>query len=83
MELTSQMKMARFQTFGSRCRKTNLWTKVTKLAKPQGRKWHFTSIEKITIPGSHYHHHFHHDCSQYHPQPCYQTVLSSQNFEHL
>ncbi|MFS7898831.1 hypothetical protein Hanom_Chr12g01069501 [Helianthus anomalus] len=22
--------------------KTNLWTKVAKLAKPQGRKWHFT-----------------------------------------
>ncbi|MFS7959213.1 hypothetical protein Hanom_Chr08g00687951 [Helianthus anomalus] len=22
--------------------KTNLWTKIAKLAKPQGRKWHFT-----------------------------------------
>ncbi|MFS7890194.1 hypothetical protein Hanom_Chr00s000008g01615871 [Helianthus anomalus] len=22
--------------------KTNLWTKVTKLAKPQEQKWHFT-----------------------------------------
>ncbi|KAJ0441408.1 hypothetical protein HanIR_Chr16g0797401 [Helianthus annuus] len=22
--------------------KTNLWTKVAKLATPQGRKWHFT-----------------------------------------
>ncbi|MFS7890416.1 hypothetical protein Hanom_Chr00s000057g01618761 [Helianthus anomalus] len=22
--------------------KTSLWTKVAKLAKPQGRKWHFT-----------------------------------------
>ncbi|MFS7984952.1 hypothetical protein Hanom_Chr11g00992701 [Helianthus anomalus] len=22
--------------------KTNLWTKVAKLTKPQGRKWHFT-----------------------------------------
>ncbi|MFS7908837.1 hypothetical protein Hanom_Chr01g00087761 [Helianthus anomalus] len=24
-------------------KKTNLWTKVAKLAKPQGRKWHFTN----------------------------------------
>ncbi|MFS7962200.1 hypothetical protein Hanom_Chr08g00723871 [Helianthus anomalus] len=23
-------------------KKTNLWTKVAKLAKPRGRKWHFT-----------------------------------------
>ncbi|MFS7916024.1 hypothetical protein Hanom_Chr02g00172241 [Helianthus anomalus] len=30
--------------FGSRCEKTNLWTKVAKLAKPQGRKWHFTQL---------------------------------------
>ncbi|KAJ0836394.1 hypothetical protein HanRHA438_Chr16g0766461 [Helianthus annuus] len=36
------MKMARFKPFGSRCGKTNLWTKVTKLVKPLGRKWHFT-----------------------------------------
>ncbi|MFS8001187.1 hypothetical protein Hanom_Chr13g01187301 [Helianthus anomalus] len=26
------------KTFGSRCGKTNLWTKVINLAKPQGRK---------------------------------------------
>ncbi|MFS7927205.1 putative ubiquitin-conjugating enzyme E2, ubiquitin-conjugating enzyme/RWD [Helianthus anomalus] len=25
-------------------RKTNLWVKVAKLAKPQGRKWHFTLL---------------------------------------
>ncbi|MFS7955520.1 putative protein phosphatase 2C family, PPM-type phosphatase domain superfamily [Helianthus anomalus] len=25
-------------------RKTNLWTKVAKLAKPQGQKWHFTLL---------------------------------------
>ncbi|MFS7924792.1 hypothetical protein Hanom_Chr03g00276821 [Helianthus anomalus] len=24
--------------------KKNIWTKVTKLAKPQGRKWHFTLV---------------------------------------
>ncbi|MFS7934885.1 hypothetical protein Hanom_Chr05g00396871 [Helianthus anomalus] len=28
--------------FGFKYGKTNLWTKVAKLAKPQGRKWHFT-----------------------------------------
>ncbi|MFS8030078.1 hypothetical protein Hanom_Chr17g01529881 [Helianthus anomalus] len=38
------MKIARFQPFGSSCRKTNLWTKVAKLAKPQGRKWHLTLL---------------------------------------
>ncbi|MFS7907511.1 hypothetical protein Hanom_Chr01g00072231 [Helianthus anomalus] len=44
MELTSRMKKARFQTFWIQMRfgKTNLWMKVAKLAKPQGRKWHFT-----------------------------------------
>ncbi|MFS7971374.1 hypothetical protein Hanom_Chr09g00831971 [Helianthus anomalus] len=26
--------------------KINLWTKVTKLAKPLGRKWHFTLDKK-------------------------------------
>ncbi|MFS7950678.1 hypothetical protein Hanom_Chr07g00585981 [Helianthus anomalus] len=46
MELTSWMKMPRFQFFGSRCGKTNLWTKVTKQAKPQGRKWRFTLKRK-------------------------------------
>ncbi|KAM0048200.1 putative dynamin stalk domain, GTPase effector domain, Dynamin superfamily [Helianthus debilis subsp. tardiflorus] len=34
MELTSRMKMV------IQMRKTNFWTKITKLAKPQGRKWH-------------------------------------------
>ncbi|KAJ0958837.1 hypothetical protein HanPSC8_Chr01g0043311 [Helianthus annuus] len=42
MELRSRMKMATFQTFGSRFEKTNLWTRVAKVAKPQGRKRHFT-----------------------------------------
>ncbi|MFS7957299.1 hypothetical protein Hanom_Chr07g00664711 [Helianthus anomalus] len=23
---------------------TNLWTKVARMAKPQGRKWHFTLV---------------------------------------
>ncbi|MFS7902395.1 hypothetical protein Hanom_Chr01g00010771 [Helianthus anomalus] len=41
MELTSRMKMAKFQTFWIHMRKINLWMKVTKLAKPQGQKWHF------------------------------------------
>ncbi|MFS7993676.1 hypothetical protein Hanom_Chr12g01096901 [Helianthus anomalus] len=27
-----------FKPFGSRCGKTNIWTKVAKLAKPKGRK---------------------------------------------
>ncbi|KAJ0765696.1 hypothetical protein HanPI659440_Chr08g0306411 [Helianthus annuus] len=36
-----------FKPFGSRCGKTNLWMKVAKLAKPQGRKWHFT-LKKMT-----------------------------------
>ncbi|KAJ0894342.1 hypothetical protein HanPSC8_Chr09g0388001 [Helianthus annuus] len=51
MELTSRMKIARFKPFGSRCGKTNLWTKVAKLAKPQGRKWHFTleTINKVLV----------------------------------
>ncbi|KAF5763769.1 hypothetical protein HanXRQr2_Chr15g0684251 [Helianthus annuus] len=40
MELTSWMKMARFKTFWIHMRKTNIWTKVAKLAKQ--RKWHFT-----------------------------------------
>ncbi|KAF5754129.1 hypothetical protein HanXRQr2_Chr17g0787771 [Helianthus annuus] len=26
---------------------SNLWTKVAKLAKPQGRKWHFTLKNKL------------------------------------
>ncbi|MFS7933355.1 putative transcription factor WD40-like family [Helianthus anomalus] len=42
MELMSQMIMAKFQTFWIQIRKTNLWTKLTILAKPQGRKCHFT-----------------------------------------
>ncbi|MFS7956609.1 hypothetical protein Hanom_Chr07g00656601 [Helianthus anomalus] len=25
--------------------KQNIWTKVAKLAKPQGRKWHFTLVK--------------------------------------
>ncbi|MFS7904036.1 hypothetical protein Hanom_Chr01g00031151 [Helianthus anomalus] len=35
--------------------KTNIWTKVAKLTKPQGRKWHFTldfflnQIQVITL----------------------------------
>ncbi|MFS8025669.1 hypothetical protein Hanom_Chr16g01477831 [Helianthus anomalus] len=28
-------------------KKTNLWMKAAKLAKPQGRKWHFT-LKKLT-----------------------------------
>ncbi|MFS7923130.1 hypothetical protein Hanom_Chr03g00257101 [Helianthus anomalus] len=44
MELTSRMKMTIFQTLGSRCGKSNLWTKVAEVAKLQGRKWHFTLI---------------------------------------
>ncbi|MFS7991421.1 hypothetical protein Hanom_Chr12g01070561 [Helianthus anomalus] len=44
MKLTSRMKMARCKPFGSRCEKTNLWTKVAKLAKPKEQKWHFTLI---------------------------------------
>ncbi|MFS8031067.1 hypothetical protein Hanom_Chr17g01541391 [Helianthus anomalus] len=47
MELTSRMKTARFQTFWIQMRKkTNQLTKVAKLTKPQGRKWHFT-LRKI------------------------------------
>ncbi|MFS7940686.1 hypothetical protein Hanom_Chr05g00467351 [Helianthus anomalus] len=41
-----------FKPFGSRCGKTNFWMKITKLAKPQGRKWHFMRIliiEKIDL----------------------------------
>ncbi|MFS7909106.1 hypothetical protein Hanom_Chr01g00090881 [Helianthus anomalus] len=40
--------MARFQTFGIHMRKNKLWTKVAKLAKPQGLKWHFTLKNIIT-----------------------------------
>ncbi|MFS7927297.1 putative tetratricopeptide-like helical domain superfamily [Helianthus anomalus] len=29
--------------------KTNLWTKVAKLAKPQGQKWHFTQTVRIFV----------------------------------
>ncbi|MFS8027188.1 hypothetical protein Hanom_Chr16g01495671 [Helianthus anomalus] len=47
-----------FKPFGSRCEKTNLWTKGAKLAKPQGRKWHFTLLEIFSIR----HHRF---CSLY------------------
>ncbi|MFS8018301.1 hypothetical protein Hanom_Chr15g01390451 [Helianthus anomalus] len=46
MELKSQRKMTNFKPFGSRCEKTNLRTKVAKLAKPQGQKWHFTLFKK-------------------------------------
>ncbi|MFS7957507.1 hypothetical protein Hanom_Chr07g00667151 [Helianthus anomalus] len=28
----------------SNAKKTNLWTKVAKVAKPHGRKWHFTLL---------------------------------------
>ncbi|MFS7971194.1 hypothetical protein Hanom_Chr09g00829851 [Helianthus anomalus] len=44
MELTSRRKMARFRTFWIQMRKNKPLdeTKVAKLAKPQGRKWHFT-----------------------------------------
>ncbi|MFS8031165.1 hypothetical protein Hanom_Chr17g01542531 [Helianthus anomalus] len=48
--VNNRMKIARFQDENSKisnlmdpdAEKTNLWTKVTKLAKPRGRKWHFT-----------------------------------------
>ncbi|MFS7923770.1 hypothetical protein Hanom_Chr03g00264661 [Helianthus anomalus] len=53
MKLMSRMKWQDFQPFGSRCRKTNLWTKVANLAKPQGRKWHFTQ-KKTTITTNFY-----------------------------
>ncbi|MFS7951607.1 hypothetical protein Hanom_Chr07g00597121 [Helianthus anomalus] len=29
---------------GPRCNKFEIWTKVTKLAKPQGPKWQFTLL---------------------------------------
>ncbi|MFS7941860.1 hypothetical protein Hanom_Chr06g00481321 [Helianthus anomalus] len=48
MELTSWMKMARFQPFEYKCEKTNVWTEVAKVAKPQGQKGHFT--QKLIQP---------------------------------
>ncbi|MFS7935355.1 hypothetical protein Hanom_Chr05g00402451 [Helianthus anomalus] len=48
------MKWQDFKPRGSRCEKTNLWTKVAKLTKPQGRKWHFTlflcSVKNGSLP---------------------------------
>ncbi|MFS7925128.1 hypothetical protein Hanom_Chr04g00280901 [Helianthus anomalus] len=28
---------------------SNLWTKVAKLTKPQGRKWHFTPLKYLNM----------------------------------
>ncbi|MFS7902689.1 hypothetical protein Hanom_Chr01g00014161 [Helianthus anomalus] len=34
---------------GPRCKRFEIWTKVTKLTKPQGLKWQFTLFLKISI----------------------------------
>ncbi|MFS7958355.1 hypothetical protein Hanom_Chr07g00677471 [Helianthus anomalus] len=34
---------------GPRCNKFEIWTKVAKLAKPQGPKWQFTLIQTMKI----------------------------------
>ncbi|MFS7929302.1 hypothetical protein Hanom_Chr04g00330891 [Helianthus anomalus] len=42
MELTSRMKMARFQTFWIQMRKNKPLDESRKTSQTQGRKWHFT-----------------------------------------
>ncbi|MFS7932553.1 hypothetical protein Hanom_Chr04g00369181 [Helianthus anomalus] len=50
MKLTSRMKMARFKTFWIQMRKNKPLNEIAKLAKPQGRKWHFTqNVGKLNV----------------------------------
>ncbi|MFS8027196.1 hypothetical protein Hanom_Chr16g01495751 [Helianthus anomalus] len=47
MELTSRMKMAKFQTFWIQMRKTKPSDESRKSGQPPERKWHFT-LNKMT-----------------------------------
>ncbi|MFS7961378.1 hypothetical protein Hanom_Chr08g00714301 [Helianthus anomalus] len=49
MELTSRMKMARFQTFWIQMRKNKPLDESRKTGQTSGTKWHFTLISIIII----------------------------------
>ncbi|MFS7918692.1 hypothetical protein Hanom_Chr03g00204131 [Helianthus anomalus] len=48
MELMSLMKMARFQPFGSRCKKNKRLYESRKTGQTLGTKWHFLATPTLT-----------------------------------